>query len=268
MYDDIWSSLPSKHVGEELPFFIPPPPGSFEEEFKRIEIELDLLDVDVQFPTLPDSPFIAYRDTSTPSLTSSYESTESTYSTGLIEDSVGSDYSFMAHSTSNDPLPFDFAFRDLELTPESNDVDPEHNAVHPDSFMPNSFGTPQFPSALVPNVDVVRAQSEDGPYHPPVGISPHSLSPDSQNPLPAVPTDPTVGSSPATQTSTGPIRTEPICPHCGRIFDRRSNLKPHMETHNPNRKKILCPESDCLSSFTRPHDLQRHLVKKHGDLTK
>ena len=52
-------------------------------------------------------------------------------------------------------------------------------------------------------------------------------------------------------------------------FDRRSNLKSHIETHNPYRKRpFVCPESDCKYPFTRSNDLKRHLVSKHGDQAK
>ncbi|KAF8262896.1 hypothetical protein EI94DRAFT_641669 [Lactarius quietus] len=129
----------------------------------------------------------------------------------------------------------------------------------------SSFGTPQFSPLLFQNVQVVGAQSDDGPYWPPVGISPHSLSAGFQNPLPAVPTDPPVGAAPATQASTGPIRNKFVCHLCGQESARKSNMKSHMETHNPNRKRpFVCPESDCAHPFTRSNDLKRHLLSMHG----
>ncbi|KAF8258118.1 hypothetical protein EI94DRAFT_1624653 [Lactarius quietus] len=146
----------------------------------------------------------------------------------------------------------------------------------------SSFGTPQFSPVLFQNVQVVGAQSDDGPYWPPVGISPHSLSAGFQNPLAAVPTDPPVGAAPAAQASTGPIRNKFVCHLCGQgkydlytLFSdtrsfflesaRKSNMKSHMETHNPDRKRpFVCPESDCAHPFTRSNDLKRHLLLMHG----
>ncbi|KAI9445782.1 hypothetical protein BJY52DRAFT_409895, partial [Lactarius psammicola] len=50
---------------------------------------------------------------------------------------------------------------------------------------------------------------------------------------------------------------------------RKHNLKTHMETHNPNRKRpYVCPEGDCGHPFTRKHDLKRHVESMHGDREK
>ncbi|KAF8258116.1 hypothetical protein EI94DRAFT_1192767 [Lactarius quietus] len=83
--------------------------------------------------------------------------------------------------------------------------------------------------------------------------------------MPTVPTAPPVGASPATQASTGIIRKEFVCLLCGHRSVRRSNLRSHTETQNPNRKRpFVCPESDCRRPFTHKHDLKCHLMAMHG----
>ena len=49
-------------------------------------------------------------------------------------------------------------------------------------------------------------------------------------------------------------------------FARAYNLKTHMATHDPNRlKPHVCPHTSCGRSFSRKHDLGRHLVSIHRD---
>ncbi|KAN0100856.1 hypothetical protein V8E55_000840 [Tylopilus felleus] len=56
------------------------------------------------------------------------------------------------------------------------------------------------------------------------------------------------------------------CPTCPRAFARAYNLKTHMATHDPNRlKPHVCPHRSCGRSFSRKHDLGRHLVSIHRD---
>lgn len=56
------------------------------------------------------------------------------------------------------------------------------------------------------------------------------------------------------------------CPSCPRAFARAYNLKTHMATHDPNRlKPHVCPHRSCGRSFSRKHDLGRHLVSIHRD---
>ena len=51
-------------------------------------------------------------------------------------------------------------------------------------------------------------------------------------------------------------------------FARAYNLKTHMATHDPNRlKPHVCPHRSCGRSFSRKHDLGRHLVSIHRDET-
>jgi len=56
------------------------------------------------------------------------------------------------------------------------------------------------------------------------------------------------------------------CPNCPRAFARAFNLKTHRETHNPNRAKPhTCPHPSCGRSFSRKHDLGRHVTAIHRD---
>ncbi|EKM60828.1 uncharacterized protein PHACADRAFT_246999 [Phanerochaete carnosa HHB-10118-sp] len=54
------------------------------------------------------------------------------------------------------------------------------------------------------------------------------------------------------------------CPTCPRAFARAFNLKTHIQTHDPNRAKpYTCHHKTCGRSFSRKHDLTRHLVSIH-----
>ncbi|CCM01625.1 uncharacterized protein FIBRA_03686 [Fibroporia radiculosa] len=54
------------------------------------------------------------------------------------------------------------------------------------------------------------------------------------------------------------------CPSCPRAFARAYNLKTHIQTHDPNRSKpYACHHKNCGRSFSRKHDLTRHLVSIH-----
>jgi hypothetical protein len=64
----------------------------------------------------------------------------------------------------------------------------------------------------------------------------------------------------------GDPRKKYKCPSCPRGFARAYNLKTHMGTHDPNRlKPHVCPHGSCGRSFSRKHDLGRHLVSIHRD---
>ncbi|KAG6866855.1 hypothetical protein C0991_008791 [Blastosporella zonata] len=64
----------------------------------------------------------------------------------------------------------------------------------------------------------------------------------------------------------GDPRKKYKCQNCPRAFARAYNLKTHMATHDPNRlKPHVCPHSSCGRSFSRKHDLGRHLVSIHRD---
>lgn len=60
------------------------------------------------------------------------------------------------------------------------------------------------------------------------------------------------------------------CPKCSRAFARAYNLNTHLSTHDPDpsrAKPFPCPYKSCKSeggrSFSRKHDLQRHVASVH-----
>ena len=60
------------------------------------------------------------------------------------------------------------------------------------------------------------------------------------------------------------------CPKCSRAFARAYNLNTHLSTHDPDptrAKPFSCPYRSCKSeggrSFSRKHDLQRHVASVH-----
>ena len=58
----------------------------------------------------------------------------------------------------------------------------------------------------------------------------------------------------------------PSSPSSPTAFARAFNLKTHMATHDPSRvKNFVCVHSGCGRSFSRKHDLGRHLVSIHQD---
>jgi len=64
----------------------------------------------------------------------------------------------------------------------------------------------------------------------------------------------------------GDPRKKYKCSACPRAFARAYNLKTHMATHDPNRlKPHVCPHRSCGRSFSRKHDLGRHLISIHRD---
>ncbi|SOV03695.1 uncharacterized protein UDID_05483 [Ustilago sp. UG-2017a] len=81
---------------------------------------------------------------------------------------------------------------------------------------------------------------------------------------------PASAASPATSRSgSGPVKRFP-CPKCDKAFARAYNLNTHLSTHDPdpNRSKpFACPYPSCKSeggrSFSRKHDLQRHVASIH-----
>ncbi|PCH33366.1 hypothetical protein WOLCODRAFT_135083 [Wolfiporia cocos MD-104 SS10] len=92
-------------------------------------------------------------------------------------------------------------------------------------------------------------------------VSPNNVTPQ----LPAVPPIPIVGSAsiPKREDMQDP-KKKYQCPSCPRAFARAYNLKTHIQTHDPNRSKpYACHHKSCGRSFSRKHDLTRHLVSIH-----
>lgn len=76
---------------------------------------------------------------------------------------------------------------------------------------------------------------------------------------------------PAGQSTTTDNNTKRFqCPKCNRAFARAYNLNTHMSIHDPDpqrSKPFPCPYRSCQSeggrSFSRKHDLQRHVASVH-----
>ncbi|KAI9437240.1 hypothetical protein H4582DRAFT_336044 [Lactarius indigo] len=258
MSDDPSLFLPFEGVNPALPSFRPPQ-GHLEAFYKDLDL-LDNPDLDSQFPTLDDLSYAFHNSTPLPGLALPSKFTRTTESS---EGPATSDYFSTNYSTSNHPAHLDFGS-------QLRAVDPMRTIFStPSSFLDSSG--PQFSPTLVPGVYVAEAQSDDVPYRQPVGMSPYILPTAFQSPPPPYPTDSPVcaASESAKQSHTGPIRVEHTCPDCSRVFDRKSNLNSHKETHNPNRKRpYVCPESGCGKTFIRSNDRKRHVQSQHGDQVK
>ncbi|KAN0060029.1 hypothetical protein ACQY0O_008002 [Thecaphora frezii] len=78
------------------------------------------------------------------------------------------------------------------------------------------------------------------------------------------------GRSPASRGNGNPPAKRFQCPKCERAFARAFNLNTHLATHDPDpsrSKPYPCPYPSCKSeggrSFSRKHDLQRHVASVH-----
>ncbi|KAH0590345.1 hypothetical protein H2248_000502 [Termitomyces sp. 'cryptogamus'] len=158
----------------------------------------------------------------------------------------------------------------------SYDMDFSRICVHDYPTMPpddpNSFGPLPPTPPHSPKAFLTRSSFSD--YAPP---SKHTdISPDFFSQLGfATPTiaQPTVSPSNISTVQVisvaqekGDPRKKYKCQNCPRAFARAYNLKTHMATHDPNRlKPHVCPHSSCGRSFSRKHDLGRHLVSIHRD---
>ena len=81
-------------------------------------------------------------------------------------------------------------------------------------------------------------------------------------------TDPEKAAEPRTSSESTQKRFQ--CPKCSRAFARAYNLNTHLSTHDPDpsrAKPFPCPYRSCRAeggrSFSRKHDLQRHVASVH-----
>ncbi|KAF8168257.1 hypothetical protein B0H34DRAFT_779654 [Crassisporium funariophilum] len=111
-----------------------------------------------------------------------------------------------------------------------------------------------------------RSSTSSSDYYSHMGYSPshgHSVSP--LHVTTQLPTVASVSPQPSDEYKGDP-RKKYRCAACPRAFARAYNLKTHMATHDPNRlKPHVCPQRSCGRSFSRKHDLGRHLISIHRD---
>ncbi|KAJ3750018.1 hypothetical protein DFH05DRAFT_1385340 [Lentinula detonsa] len=210
-------------------------------------------------------------------LTASSESTYDSLSTH--SESV---YSFSPHSISQYSFPLDFEmdFQRIAVDPFASAHAQTINgmdSVDPTTAFNNSL------SPTPPRSPVNRGQVTAKPYVPRSSFSDYgptrsSMSNDYYNQLanygvtmspapvtsqlPVVPSIPLVPS----EEFKGDPRKKYRCNVCPRAFARAYNLKTHLATHDPDRPKPhVCPHRACGRSFSRKHDLGRHLISIHRD---
>ncbi|KAG6829286.1 hypothetical protein H0H92_005040 [Tricholoma furcatifolium] len=136
---------------------------------------------------------------------------------------------------------------------------------------PNSFGPlpptpprspPTKPYARSSFSDYVPAKRISDDFYSQLGLTP-TISP-AHISTSVVPSNVGIPSPP--QDKAADPRKKYKCQNCPRAFARAYNLKTHMATHDPNRlKPHVCPHPSCGRSFSRKHDLGRHLVSIHRD---
>lgn len=180
----------------------------------------------------------------------------------------------------------DMDFQRVRVGSEYAAVQPCHLDIMDDDNDPTSFGAlpptpPHSPPVAMANAKAfekpyVARTSYSAEYSPPrrssttssdyyshSGYTPshgHSTVSPSQ-----IPTLPSVTSQPLDEYKGDP-RKKYRCSACPRAFARAYNLKTHMATHDPNRlKPHVCPQRSCGRSFSRKHDLGRHLISIHRD---
>jgi hypothetical protein len=178
----------------------------------------------------------------------------------------------------------DMDFPRLRVGSEYAAVQPSLNIMD-DVNDPTSFGAlpptpPRSPPVPIANTKPYTARStySDYPHHRRSSITssdyyPHSsYSPSHAHPTVSplhissqLPTMATVTPQPVEEFKGDP-RKKYRCSACPRAFARAYNLKTHMATHDPNRlKPHVCPQRSCGRSFSRKHDLGRHLISIHRD---
>jgi len=54
------------------------------------------------------------------------------------------------------------------------------------------------------------------------------------------------------------------CPKCSESILKK-NKKQHLSTHSLQRTRFHCSDSSCSRSFTRKHDLRRHIERDHAE---
>lgn len=253
-----------------------PHPDLFESEldsnlaaFDEVQLQLLTVDSTDAYTFLrSDTPTCGPPSTITVSSESAYDSLSS--HSESFYNYPQSNYSF--------PIELDMEFQkfrvdgvtDFAAVANSNAVDP------------NSFGalppTPPRSPELPPTATKFNHRSSFSDYSPMSSASSdyyNHLGFGSANIAQSTVAPSSVSNTPAVVPSSRPLhesddghdpRKKYKCNACPRAFARAYNLKTHMATHDPNRlKPHVCPNRSCGRSFSRKHDLGRHLVSIHRD---
>ncbi|RDB29403.1 hypothetical protein Hypma_015208 [Hypsizygus marmoreus] len=202
------------------------------------------------------------------------------------ESSAQDSLSYYSESFSSPPSNYSFCIDDMDF--QQIRVDDYSSAQSNLSVMdtagdPTSFGAlpptpPRSPAAPLPNVGkTFGSRTSFSDYSPPKrrSISSDYYSQSGYNMAIASTVSPShisntlsvIASTPrGVDEYKGDPRKKYKCTACPRAFARAYNLKTHMATHDPNRlKPHVCPHSSCGRSFSRKHDLGRHLISIHRD---
>ncbi|KIK71352.1 hypothetical protein GYMLUDRAFT_66562 [Collybiopsis luxurians FD-317 M1] len=253
----------------------------------EFESDLDALagldDINLELLTVENNAFQFLRS-ETPTCAPPSASSESAYdSLSVHSESL---YSYSPHSTSNYsfPLELEMDFQRIAVDPYASAQAQAQALSGLDSVDPAAFNTTLPPTP--PRSPVNRAQLNAKPYIPRSSFSdygPHTrntISNEYYNQLsnygvtvspthitsPLPPVVPSIPLVPSSEEYKGDPRKKYKCNVCPRAFARAYNLKTHMATHDPNRlKPHVCPHRACGRSFSRKHDLGRHLISIHRD---
>ncbi|KAF9270527.1 hypothetical protein L218DRAFT_969065 [Marasmius fiardii PR-910] len=174
---------------------------------------------------------------------------------------------------SNGSFPLDMDFQRLEVASDYG-VQQLLDSVDPTSFGPMPPTPPRSPPSHGASNGKVYPRSSFSDYGPSSrGVVPtdyynygSSLTPATVSPTHVSAQLPPSVSLPQSEEAKVDPRKKYKCNACPRAFARAYNLKTHMATHDPNREKpFVCPHRTCSRSFSRKHDLGRHLISIHRD---
>ncbi|KAK0233327.1 hypothetical protein EDD18DRAFT_1121539 [Armillaria luteobubalina] len=267
-FDNFDYSKPSTQQGLDFLSFaapldvVAPHPDLFESELDSSLAGID--QAQLQLLTVDSNDAYSFLRSDTPTRGPPSAITESSARSSAYESSYDSAYEYPASNYSF-PLDLEMDFQRIRVDALSD--------YSPANVDPNSFGslppTPPLspPSAAAKQYVARTSYSDYGPpsrsagYYYSMGqatVSPSHIS----TQLPVVPNVPPIRVDDHKQDP----RKKYQCPSCPRAFARAYNLKTHMATHDPNRlKPHVCPHRSCGRSFSRKHDLGRHIISIHRD---
>lgn len=259
---------------------VAPSPDLFETE---LDLNLEGLD-DSQIPFFTvdsndafsqlrsGNPTCGPPSTFTISSESTYESTPSAYSASYYNNYTPSAYATSAYS-------LEFNEVDLRRIDLNTFADSFGPSIAVDTVDPTTFNDSPSPSSTSTHALSAYEVVEEYEKYIPRGSSDYSPSNREADIFSHQPhthkAAPPAGSAtkPSRRVSSTSDAGRPVdprrkfkCTVCCHAFDRRWNLSQHMLTHEPNRPKPhVCSHRECGRSFSRKHDLTRHLISVHRE---